>query len=143
MSGLSIIAGESPARPLTEEEEAIRSLRRGADRAEQLVVELKRLRAQTTQQQQWLDDPANPTDDIWFRRKDIWSDRWVCFYQDLGNLVGLVAIKLAEAGRIQSAAIRQRVAADVARLYAIEQWIDDSGATELRQYPNEDEEIPF
>lgn len=118
-------------------------LARCAGRADALVAELKRLRKQTTQQQQWLDDPANVSDDLWFQRRDIWTDRWVCFYQDLGNLVGLVAIKLAEAGRIQSAAIRQRVAADVARLYAIEQWIDDSGATELRQYPNEDEEIPF
>lgn len=134
--------GQPNHRPKTEAERATGSLKRGADRADALVAEIKRLRGQVIAQQQWLDDPGNPTDDVWWQRKAIWDDRWQQLEQAIGNLVGWVAIHLAEAGRVADEHIRQRVRSDVDRLVAVERWLADSGACELRQHPNE-EEPPF
>lgn len=142
MSGLSITAGQSNQRPLTDAERSVRSLRRGADRAEAMVAEIKRLRKQVIEQSAWLDDPANPTDDLWWQRKTIWDDRWIALEQDIGNLVGWVAIHLAEAERVPAGPIRDRVRSDAERLLAVERWIDAAGACELRQHPN-DTEPPF
>lgn len=136
------VAGQSNQRPLTEAERAVKSLRQGADRAEAMVAEIKRLRKQVTEQAAWLDDPVNPTDDLWFQRQDIWNDRWTALYQDIGNLVGWVAIHLAEAERVPAGPIRDRVRHDVERLVAVERWIDAAGACDLRQHPNQ-EDPPF
>lgn len=141
-SRYAIDTSVKPTRDLTEAERAYSSLKRGADRAEELQVELKRLRRQTVQQQQWLDDPANPPDDTWFQRKVIWDDNWTAFEQTVGNLVGWVAIHLAEASRVPEGDGRDRIRGFVERLYAIEGWLEQSGARELRQHPNQ-EEVPF
>lgn len=134
--------GAAKTRPQTDAERSVSSLRRGAGRAEEMQRDLKALRGQIVAQQRWLDDPANATDDLWFQRKEIWNDRWTMLLQGIGNLVGWVAIHLAEAERVPPGPIRDRVRRDTERLLAVEQWIEQSGACELRQYPN-DEEPPF
>lgn len=141
-SKYAIDPAKKPTREFTDAERTYASLKRGADRAETMQLELKRLRRQTSDQQAWLDDPATPTDDTWFQRKEIWDDRWTEFEQTVGNLVGWVAIHLAEAERIPPGPERDRITGFVQRLYAIEQWLEQSGARTLRQYPNQ-EDPPF
>lgn len=134
-------AGQSASREFTGPEQAIRSMQRAVTKAEEYRSEIERLRPQVLRQRAWLDDPSNPTDDLWWQRKDIHDDRWQQLEQTIGNLTGWVAIHLAEAGRY-AAQERQAAKQWVDKLYQVERWIETERLHECVQYPNGDE-VPF
>lgn len=134
-------AGQSASREFTGAESAVRSMRRAVDKAEEYKRDIEQLRGQVGRQAAWLGDLANPTDDLWWQRKDIHDDRWQQLEQTIGNLTGWVAIHLAEAGRM-SAAERSACEQWVRQLYQVERWIETERLHECVQYPNGDE-VPF
>lgn len=117
-------------------------MQRGLTKAREYRDEIERLRSQVDRQKQWLDDPSNPTDDLWWQRKEIHDERWQMLEQDIGNLAGWLAIHLAEAGRYDGDQ-RQATKHLVDELYRIEQWMEDERLHECTQYPNGDDPIPF
>ncbi len=116
-------------------------MRRAVSKAREYQDRIEQLRAQVARQAAWLDDPANPMDDLWAQRKGIHDDRWQTLEQTIGNLTGWVAIHLAEAGRY-GAEERTATKQWVHQLYEVERWIEDERLADCRQYPN-DEEPPF
>lgn len=134
-------AGQSASREFTGPEQAVKSMRRAVDKAEEYKRDIEQLRGQVGRQAAWLDDIANPTDDLWWQRKDIHDDRWQQLEQTIGNLTGWVAIHLAEAGRY-AAQERQAAKQWVDKLYQVERWIETERLHECVQYPNGDE-VPF
>ena len=130
-------AGQSSHREFTGPEQAVKSMRRAIDKANEYRQEIEELRPKLERQRVWLEDVSNPTDALWDQRKEIHDDRWQALEQTIGNLTGWVAIHLAEAGRYGA---EERRAADrwVRELYEIEQWIISERLHECRQYPNED-----
>lgn len=141
-SRYAIQAGAPTVRPLTEAEHALTSLKRGADRAEEMRAAIVRLYAQVQQQEAWLNDPATPDDALWDQRRSIADARWQELEQTIGNLSGWVAIHLAEAERVPAGPQRDRIRGYVERIYAVEGWLE-SGVRGWVQYPNGDDPIPF
>lgn len=142
MSKYARAAGQSATREYTGAEHARKSMRRAVEKANEYRAEIERLRAQVERQRVWLDDPANPTDTLWWQRKDIHDDRWQSLEQTIGNLTGWVAIHLAEAGRY-TAEQRQAASQWVRMLYEVERWIEAERLDQCVQYPNWDDDIPF
>lgn len=134
-------SGQPSYRDFTGTEQAIRSMRKGVEKAKEYQAEIIRLREQIEKQRRWLDDPAVPADDLWDQRKEIHDARWQMLEQDIGNLVGWVAVHLAQAERMDQRA-REACASLVQQLYEIERWIEDEDLEHCTQYPNGDP-IPF
>jgi hypothetical protein len=130
-------AGQSNSRELTGPEQAVRSMRRAVEKAEEYKRDIEELCAQVQRQATWLYSADAPDDHVWDQRKDIHDDRWQQLEQTIGNLTGWVAIHLAEAGRFD-ARERQACAQFVAKLYEFEQWILAEDLASCVQYPNGD-----
>lgn len=116
-------------------------MRKGVEKAKEYQAEIVRLREQIEKQRRWLDDPTVPADDLWDQRKEIHDARWQMLEQDIGNLVGWVAVHLAQAERMDQRE-REACASLVQQLYEIERWIEDEDLEHCTQYPNGDP-IPF